>query len=79
MTRPLPVHTRVYYTGDVCNQPAWGSVDVVESTGGGTQYRILFDDGSASHILDFHIGDVYRGHCDPRFVTEAAYRAYRPD
>lgn len=68
---------RVYYTGDMANQPGWftaspsataGAVLLIEDEGGEDRSFTLFER---------HIGHEYHGHCDPRFVTGEAYDAYR--
>lgn len=67
---------RIYYTGDVANQPGWFRV-VSEAPEFGS-VRVEEEDGDRRFVLHlFEIGDRYEGHHNPRFVTEAAYRAYR--
>jgi len=69
---------RVYYTGDMANQPGWFTATEAE----GGQLVLREEDGPLSHhrspwvVFRRDIGDVYHGHCDPRFVTEQAYRNY---
>lgn len=69
---------RVYYTGDMANQPGW-----FRATGNGEgQLRLVEEDYPDSEqrvftVYPHHIGHVYQGHCSPRFVTEAAYKAFR--
>ena len=66
---------RVYYSGDMANQPGWftrrpspgGTVSLVEEGGEGRRLTVSPQE----------IGDVYHGHCSPRFVTEAAYNAFQ--
>lgn len=66
---------RIHYSGDMANAQGWfevtglhhdGSVDLAEC-GGERVWR----------VSDCQIGDVYHGHCSPRFVTEAAVLTYR--
>jgi hypothetical protein len=70
---------RVYYTGDVANQPGWFTV-APEAQGG---HVVLVEDaggeGRRFTLSAGHIGDVYQGHCNPRFVTEDAYLAYHQE
>ena len=70
----LPVGTRIYYTGDVANLPWWGTVtdyykhNVVLS---------IDDREDPAYVAHFNIGTLYEGHCNPRFVTEQAYKEWR--
>jgi outer membrane protein OmpA-like peptidoglycan-associated protein len=65
---------RIYYTGDVANQPGWFKqreidkfhIELIEE--GGNRRRFI--------VAPQQIGDKYKGHCNPRFVTEAAHEAY---
>jgi len=69
--------TRIYYTGDMANQPGW--FQVTEQEGAVLQLREepLELDGRSFSIHSWQIGDRYEGHCNPRFVTEEAYKAFR--
>lgn len=67
------VGDRIYYTGDRANDPGWGTVHCT----GPTNVGMELDDGRVINIPPSHIGDKYAGHCNPRFVTQAAYVAYR--
>lgn len=70
----LPVGTRIYYTGDVANLPWWGTVVSHAEVG----LRIESNDlEHAAHVQHFNIGTLYEGHCNPRFVTEQAYKEWR--
>ncbi len=70
--------TRIHYSGDMCNAPGWftatdhptvpGVLRLTEEAGG---------EGRVLTVRDYEVGDVYAGHCSPRFVTEAAVRAFR--
>lgn len=64
---------KVFYTGDRANDPAWLTV----SCTGPTNIGMVASDGEAFNVSPNAIGDTYRGHCDPRFVTKDAYDAYR--
>ena len=82
MARGIEVGTRVYYTGDMANQPHWAEIVEIR-TGRGQEVTLRADARDESPrtytIPRHHIGDVYAGHCDPRFVTEAAWLAYRAE
>lgn len=72
----VTIGDRIYYTGDMANSPAWGTVAQVTPQ----DVAIKRDgDNHVMHIWPCGIGSIYRGHCDPRFVTEKAYRAYQPN
>lgn len=73
----------IYYTGDMANMSGWFRIARVNAP---TQYAPLSydleelgggDDRELRGIYAISVGDVYRGHCNPRFVTEDAYHAYR--
>ena len=69
---------RVYYTGDVANRDGWFTV---APTPNAREVRLVEEPGERSEgrvitVFPSHIGDVYAGHCNPRFVTEAAYDAF---
>ena len=66
---------RIYYTGDMANPSGWGTVQRINLVS--QSVDLGFQDGREFQgIMLMQIGKVYRGHCDPRFVTEAAYMAY---
>lgn len=70
----MNANDRIYYTGDRCNESGWFTVGAVRNG----QLVLSECDGDRSMtVYAQQIGDVYKGHCDPRFVTEAAYKAYR--
>jgi hypothetical protein len=69
---------RIHYSGDVANRPGWFRV-MLTTTGPRLveESDLVWGGESRSFILSpREIGDVYAGHCNPRFVTEAAYKAY---
>ncbi len=72
-TATVHVGDRIYYTGDVANQPGWGTV----VCSGPTNVGLDLDDEGIINIYPSGIGDTYHGHGDPRFVTKAAYDAWR--
>ena len=72
---------RVYYTGDMANNPGWfvASGDMDDPN---AQVSLAEEPGDFSEDRKFvvfrrYIGDRHFGHCNPRFVTEAAYVAYQ--
>lgn len=74
----LPIGTRISYTGDIAHASDWATIIEV----GGLarlMYHVAFDGGGVSWISAFAIGDIYEGHCNPRFVTEAAYQAWEKE
>lgn len=76
MESNIEVGTRIYYTGDMANDPAWGTV--VMQRGG--YCDIQQDNGHLmASILLCAIGHRYNGTCNPRFVTETAYHAWRAE
>lgn len=80
------LNTTIYYTGDVCNNDGWFTlVAIAEPTSYGQAIKLVEDEGEYSEGRTInlpgvhHVGDVYRGHCNPRFVTKEAYDAYRAE
>jgi hypothetical protein len=70
---------RIYYTGDMANQSGWFRAEP-DTTSSQALYGSLLlreEDGPRTFtVLRRHIGEVYAGHCNPRFVTEDAYQTY---
>lgn len=66
----------IYYTGDMANADAFGTVTAVRDTQWGQMVEVTYDDGRAQTIRLTMIGNVYNGTCNPRFVTRAAYDAF---
>jgi hypothetical protein len=66
---------RVYYTGDMANSPGWFDVTGADNYG---VNRLEEDkgEGRTFHVSPSQVGNVYHGHCNPRFVTEVAYKAF---
>ena len=84
MTNPdavLTIGSRVHYSGDICNDGGWFEVTAIQQ--GSKFYPVesydLTEIGGCGRVLlgTWHIGTVYAGHCDPRFVTAEAVEAYR--
>jgi hypothetical protein len=73
----MDINDRIYYTGDMANIDGWFVVskpwdkwnfEIVEEKGGEDRTMV---------ICQSQVGEVYKGHCNPRFVTEAAYMSYK--
>lgn len=76
MKTNLPLGTEIYYTGDMANSS--GSFKVVDFAGSYVTLQEIGGDGRRFPGIHSHqIGDVYQGHCNPRFVTEEARQTYR--
>ena len=75
----LKLKDRVYYTGDVCNEPAWCQVLCVNRAGSRVYYDLyrIEERDVIRGVFDNHIGREYFGHCNPRFVTGEAYDTFR--
>ena len=74
--KDLEIGTQIYYTGDMANCSDWGKVTSVHSENLET-VEVKFEGRKRTTILYAnHIGLVYRGHCNPRFVTKKAYQEY---
>lgn len=76
MTSTIKTAERIYYTGDMANSPGWftvsriidsRNVELTECDGGDSRLKI---------VSTAMIGDLYQGHCNPRFVTAEAYLSY---
>jgi hypothetical protein len=74
---------RVYYTGDIANQPGWfkakGDINNPNAT---LKLNEELDPTDQDEPRTFQlyrreIGDQYFGHCNPRFVTADAFDAYK--
>ena len=75
----VAIGTRIYYTGDLANQSSWGTLSEIKRGRFGEQVCVLLDTGRACWVPPAMIGNVYHGTCNPRFVTEAAYNAWRDE
>jgi hypothetical protein len=69
----LKIGTRIYYGGDMANQPAFGTVIGVTKTNWGTNIQIQCDDGREKNVFETMFKPVYFGHGGTRFVTAQAY------
>lgn len=63
---------RIHYSGDLANEPGWFRVEL-DRVG---PWLVEENGDRRFTVSPTQIGDVYKGHCSPRFVTEAAYRAF---
>jgi hypothetical protein len=71
------VGTKIYYRGDMANQPGFGEVAGHRLSKWGNGYNIKMDDGRVFNIEEISLNDVDKGHGGTRFVTLAAHNAYR--
>lgn len=69
----IEIGTEIYYTGDMANASGTFKIAgyalagwVLEEVGGTRRFRVYYS----------QIGRVYNGTCSPRFVTQAARKAY---
>ena len=69
----LTAGQRVYYTGDMANDPAWLTVIARR---GENSYDLREVESGRIRRGVMWIGHVYAGHCDPRYVSGEAYDAY---
>jgi hypothetical protein len=76
-----PIGTEIYYAGDIANQPGFGKiVRLHQSPRFGATYDIEMEDGrDMLGIPTMLVGDKYLGHGSTRFVTRAAYEAWRAE
>lgn len=77
------VGQKIYYAGDMANRPGWFTVtEAFEGTETSSQkYTLTEIDGTRQfkNVWNLGIGEVYKGNCNPRFVTEEAYKTYREE
>ena len=72
--------TRIYYTGDMANREGFGTVTRAYEDKWGKWVDLKMDDNRDFGSTSINsIGTVYKGHCNPRFVTNDAYDAYRQE
>lgn len=71
--------TRIYYTGDMANNEDFGTIVKVENhSRWGVSVDIKLDDGrDIRRLSPLAFSPEYLGHGGTRFVTVAAYNAYR--
>lgn len=74
----VTIGTRIYYTGDMANESDWGTVAAFTEGARGLAVDVLYDSGQLYKGLPVRmIGHKYQGHCDPRHVTETAFKTWR--
>lgn len=70
--------TRIYYGGDMANEPARGVVSRAWSDQWGEHVEVVYDDARRRDILSpCQFSREYLGHGGTRFVTEAEYKRWR--
>jgi hypothetical protein len=70
----IQLGTEIYYTGDVANDSGYFKTTFVSEG----LVKLKEIDGARSFSLyPSQIGDIYRGHCNPRFVTKEAVQNFR--
>lgn len=79
MNAALEVGHKIYYTGDMANQSGWFKVFNVRSNGSYDLLEIEGEHRDFCGVQSTSIGNVYMGHCNPRFVTAEAYQAFFSD
>lgn len=70
----IEIGSKIYYTGDMANASGNFTVARVNSF---SVTLVEVDGDRKFDVYPSQIGDVYQGHCNPRFVTEEARQAYR--
>ena len=77
----LAIGTRIYYTGDMANASGFGEVTDKKPADryAPDQLQITMEDDRSFWIYSMSVSDHYNGTCATRFVTEAAYLAYREE
>jgi hypothetical protein len=67
---------KIYYTGDMANLSGWFVVSNMRAPDCGDLQEID-GDRTMLGVYTRHVGTEYHGHCNPHYVTEAAYNTYR--
>lgn len=76
----LKIGDRIYNHGDIANQEHFGTITAEKKGDFGHDYQITPDDDAEREpywICANGIQDVFKGHGGTRFVTEAAYDAWK--
>ncbi len=70
---------KIYYRGDMANQPGWFEIVAIVNNGYCKGYDLKEIDGERifKSIYENMIYDIDKGNGLTRFVTEEAYKAYR--
>ncbi len=79
----LTIGTRVYNGGDMANVDHFGTITAIKESKWGNNYEITPDadsDRTKPYSVPFcAFSPVYKGHGGTRFVTEAAFVAFREE
>lgn len=77
----MNIGDRIHYSGDMANLGCWAKVVELSPTNFGMMVRLKEEgaDGREFLVHDWQIGEVYKGHCNPRFVTEQAFNTFRQE
>jgi hypothetical protein len=75
----IQIGTEIYYTGDMANASGHFKVVSLARTNSSNMctLREINGDREFRCVYFSQIGNTYHGHCNPRFVTEAARQEYR--
>lgn len=68
--------SRIHYSGDMANASGWFVVTAARPDG---SVDLREENGDREFRAVRHIGDVYAGHCSPRFVIENAVTKFRAE
>jgi len=71
--------TEIFYNGDMANDAGFGIIAAVSEDRWGTHLQAIFDDGRVMTLSPCQFHDKYLGHAGTRFVTKAAYDAWRAE
>ena len=78
MTKPeITKGTRIYYGGDMANNPGFGTITERKQSAYGDYVEVNYDDGRTTCLPIVAFSPEYKGHGGTRFVTLAAYNEYR--
>ena len=76
----LSENTRIYYGGDMANCSGFGTIVKTQHDKWGSFVDITMDDGrDIARLPIIAFSEVYKGHGGTRFVTIAAYNAYKKE
>lgn len=72
---------KIYYTGDQANQSGWFRIVKANTNDYGNGYNLKELNGKRefNQTWEIGIGNIYKGNCNPRMVTEQAYNKYKND
>lgn len=68
--------TRIYYGGDMANDPAFGIVTRAWADRFGEHIDVTYDSGRCTRLSPCQFSREYLGHGGTRFVTEAEYKRW---